>query len=1054
LLLFKFIYHLIHLNTINMKKHYFFQTIATISGYLSGLFKNLLTALILVCFGMVGASGQGGKPAGANKVMVSNLFQPLAAHSQNLVLDEMGRGIVLQRLNTDALKGILADKHTTFLLEVPVPGGKKVVVDLAQNTVLTDGFFAGIFEGDNQMNVEYKPGIYYQGMVQGVGKSLVTFSFFENMMMGFISLPDGGNIVIGSLKDDNGNPTFEYVIYDDAELLIQSGLQCFTEDGPLNEIFEGIEPGQPEGQNTKCVKVYFECDYKMYTDKGSNVNNVLNYVTGLFNQVIAVYNLESVTTLISNIMVWTTTDPFASYTTTADYLPAFRSYRTSFVGDLAHALTTRSIGGGRAYLNVLCSSTSRYAVSGIYNSYSNFPTYSWTIMVVSHEMGHNLGSNHTHWCGWAGGPIDNCGPSAGYPNEGGSCANGPLPVGGGTVMSYCHLTSSGINLSKGFGPLPGDLIRTKVNNASCINCICTPSVTITSTPLCTGSAVTYTASFQYGGTATVFQWKKNGVNVGTNSVTYVESAPSNGDVQVVLTTNAACASGTTYSSNIITTSCCVSPSLQASNIEAGSITATSITANWTNGNGTRRLVYINTSDVFVSPGNGTDPTAISVYNGTGQQCVYNGSGNSVTVTGLIMNSTYWFRVYEANCSGINTVYNSMAATGNPVSVSTNGNGLNCTSAVLLTCGQSYNGSTAGGQSNESSYSCASGDQSGPEIVHIITTSSAGALTASLINAAPGLNVTILSSCDASACIASGLSSAAVSNAPAGTYYIVVDGNSGASGSYTIAVNCVPHCPPATPSNPTSNSPQCNSVTLTRSGSPGTNEIGYWQSTTCGMSTALGSGATFTASSSGTYYLRAYNTIGNCWSSGCGSVTVTVNKVPAVPSAITGNTSVCKQSTQNYSCTAVAGATSYNWKVPGGAKILAGQGSTTIAVKFGKNGGNMQVQAVSSCGNSAYKALAVATVNCARMGEPEFAEITHFEVFPNPANDKITFELPDFEGIGEVFVYNVNAQMVVHQSINCSESATHSLPVSKLSPGIYHIMVIGESGRAATRFVKE
>ncbi|MEM6698805.1 MAG: GEVED domain-containing protein [Bacteroidota bacterium] len=36
-------------------------------------------------------------------------------------------------------------------------------------------------------------------------------------------------------------------------------------------------------------------------------------------------------------------------------------------------------------------------------------------------------------------------------------------------MSYCHLTSYGIDFNKGFGPKPGDLIRSKVNGASCLN---------------------------------------------------------------------------------------------------------------------------------------------------------------------------------------------------------------------------------------------------------------------------------------------------------------------------------------------------------------------------------------------------------------------------------------------------------------------------------------------------------------------------------------------------------------------------------------------------------
>ena len=82
-------------------------------------------------------------------------------------------------------------------------------------------------------------------------------------------------------------------------------------------------------------------------------------------------------------------------------------------------------------------------------------------------MGHNLGSPHTHNCSWTGGAIDGCGPAAGY-SEG---CNAPLPSQGqGTIMSYCHLVPSvGIGFTYGFGPQPGNLIRSRVNNASCLN---------------------------------------------------------------------------------------------------------------------------------------------------------------------------------------------------------------------------------------------------------------------------------------------------------------------------------------------------------------------------------------------------------------------------------------------------------------------------------------------------------------------------------------------------------------------------------------------------------
>jgi GH25 family lysozyme M1 (1,4-beta-N-acetylmuramidase) len=113
------------------------------------------------------------------------------------------------------------------------------------------------------------------------------------------------------------------------------------------------------------------------------------------------------------------------------------------------------------------------------------------------------------------------------------------------------------------------------------------------------------------------------------------------------------------------TSCCITPATQASNIVFTPST-TSMGLSWTNGNGSRRVVKINTTNSFAAPTNGTDPSANAVYSGSGQQVVYNNSGNAVTVTGLIAGTNYCFRIYEANCTGSSSQYNTSSAGNNPL----------------------------------------------------------------------------------------------------------------------------------------------------------------------------------------------------------------------------------------------------------------------------------------------------------------------------------------------------------------------------------------------------
>jgi hypothetical protein len=83
----------------------------------------------------------------------------------------------------------------------------------------------------------------------------------------------------------------------------------------------------------------------------------------------------------------------------------------------------------------------------------------------------------------------------------------------------------------------------------------TPAISISAsaTGICPGTNVTFTATATNAGTAPVYQWKKNGQNVGANSATYNDNTLMNGDViQVALTSNAECAVSNTATSNSIT----------------------------------------------------------------------------------------------------------------------------------------------------------------------------------------------------------------------------------------------------------------------------------------------------------------------------------------------------------------------------------------------------------------------------------------------------------------------------------------------------------------------
>ena len=104
--------------------------------------------------------------------------------------------------------------------------------------------------------------------------------------------------------------------------------------------------------------------------------------------------------------------------------------------------------------------------------------------------------------------------------------------------------------------------------------------------------------------------------------------------------------------------------------------------------------------------------------------------------------------------------------------------------------------------------------------------------------------------------------------------------------------------------------------------------------------------TITVSTPGTYWVQVTNACGS------GYDTIVISNTPTTPGTITGSASVCpNQSGLTYSITAVSGAVSYNWTVPTGWTITAGQSSNSITVTSASNSGNVCVTAASGCASS-------------------------------------------------------------------------------------------------------
>ncbi|MGI9526247.1 MAG: M12 family metallo-peptidase [Weeksellaceae bacterium] len=427
--------------------------------------KHLLVALILLCSTFV-CSQELIRPSEVIEKLSQKrspekitLFKTVSKDYKQLseTLDEY----VVVDFNQKEIK-ILEDLSKDFIeMEVPVSNHESVTLQLVKINLFDDNNYVKTFPSEKTVDVQI--GAHYRGIVKGKPETLVALSIFDDEIMGLAAGLYGSNLVIGKIEGQD-----EHVVYLDNQIAKHQNFECGVKDDQISYDEHELTYSAEEQETAladKCIRFYIEVNYDLYRNKGSEAATS-NFVTGFMNQVMTLYANENINTKLMPIAIWTQPSPYTA-SGTYDLMRQFQNYRTNWEGDLAQLVGFSGGGGIAAGFSGVCNYDRRQSMSysGINSSYNTVPTYSWTVNVVTHEYGHIMGSRHTHACVWNGNgtAIDGC---AGFVE--GNCYQPGYPSGGGTIMSYCHQTSVGMNLAKGFGTQPGNVIRNRVANGSCL----------------------------------------------------------------------------------------------------------------------------------------------------------------------------------------------------------------------------------------------------------------------------------------------------------------------------------------------------------------------------------------------------------------------------------------------------------------------------------------------------------------------------------------------------------------------------------------------------------
>ena len=249
--------------------------------------------------------------------------------------------------------------------------GKTLSVDLVSVSFFTENF--SILTSDHKA-VSYTPGVYYRGTIKGNPNSIAAFSFFNDELYGVVSDVENGNIIVGKFLTP-GN-TSRYIIYSDKNLLHPIPNYCKTVLNPGSTLkINGSTLSNTVASTLKCARFYYEIDNNIFLDNNSNVTNTTNWITAVHNNVSALYSNDNISVSLSQIYIWTTSDPYIGLDE-IEQLALFHTNRPSFTGDVGQ-LVSRDGGyyGIADTVNGLCTSLN-YSYTDVEFEFLAIPTYS------------------------------------------------------------------------------------------------------------------------------------------------------------------------------------------------------------------------------------------------------------------------------------------------------------------------------------------------------------------------------------------------------------------------------------------------------------------------------------------------------------------------------------------------------------------------------------------------------------------------------------------------------------------------------------------------------
>ncbi len=361
---------------------------------------------------------------------------------------------------------------------------------------------------------QYRPGpkaVTYSGFIQNEIGSQVRLCYVNNRMYGIIAHADGSTTMIapeGSYDVASG----QHIIASDNDpryAEMWKNFRCGADEVAVITPDGKEKPfAMPLSTDLLEVEVGVEVDVPVFNKFLRDAKNDVDvayemteaYIYAIFAMSSSIYENETnVMLTVSFVKIWTSVtdigypkynsygaDGSAMLFKEADIWSKLNNKSGTYKRDLLHMVTSYQGSGlytagiaysGANYSGTVCLQDQGYGLSSLqYGSQMPVIAFAWDVEVISHEMGHNFRSPHTHNCTgnvWPNNiPLDTCVNKSSIEDA----CYGPnisprIPWNKGTIMSYCHLLNAQNGTVLEFRPIVAAVIRDGAERAVARGCV-------------------------------------------------------------------------------------------------------------------------------------------------------------------------------------------------------------------------------------------------------------------------------------------------------------------------------------------------------------------------------------------------------------------------------------------------------------------------------------------------------------------------------------------------------------------------------------------------------